>query len=41
MKIDTLDGSGTAYAWLQNSVATVLVFKDAADAETFAEAALS
>jgi hypothetical protein len=41
VKIGTPDGSGTAYAWIQNSVATVLVFQDAADAQAFAESALS
>jgi len=40
VKIGTPDGAGTAYAWIENSVATVLVFKDAADAQTFAESAL-
>lgn len=40
VKIETPDGSGTAYAWIQNSVATVLVFQDAGDAQSFAESAL-
>lgn len=35
------DASGTAYAWLIGSVATILVFKDAADAEAFAQGALA
>ena len=33
--------TGAAYAWLEGSIATVLVFKDSADAETFAQAALA
>lgn len=41
VKIGTADGSGTAYAWLEDNIAMVIVFRDAADAETFAEAALS
>jgi hypothetical protein len=41
VKIDTADGSGTAYAWIQDSVATVLVFQDASDAQAYAEGALS
>ena len=41
VKIGTPDGSGTAYAWLEGSVATVLVFKDAADAQAYAEGALN
>jgi hypothetical protein len=41
VKIGTPDGTGTAYAWIQGSVATVLVFKDASDAQTYAEGALS
>ncbi|MFL6071334.1 MAG: hypothetical protein ACJ73J_03310 [Actinomycetes bacterium] len=41
VKIATPDGSGTAYAWLEGSVATVLVFKDAADAQAYAEGALN
>ena len=40
VKIATPDGAGTAYAWIEDSVATVLVFKDAADAQAFAEGAL-
>jgi hypothetical protein len=40
VKIGTPDGSGTAYAWIQGSVATVLVFKDASDAQAYAEGAL-
>ena len=39
--IDTPDQTGTAYAWLEGSVATILVFKEAADAETFAQGALA
>ena len=35
------DQTGTAYAWLEGSIATILVFKDSGDAATFAEAALS
>ncbi|MEO8106366.1 MAG: hypothetical protein ABI720_03525 [Actinomycetes bacterium] len=38
--VDVPGETGAAYAWLQGSVATVLVFKDAADAEAFAQAAL-
>lgn len=41
VKIATPDGSGTAYAWLEGSVATVLVFQDAADAQAYAEGALN
>jgi hypothetical protein len=41
VKVDTADGSGTAYAWIQESVATVLVFKDAGDAQAYAEGALA
>jgi hypothetical protein len=41
VKVGTADGSGTAYAWLEDNIAMVLVFKDAADAQTFAEASLS
>jgi hypothetical protein len=41
VKIGTPDATGTAYAWIQGSVATVLVFKDASDAQTYAEGALS
>ena len=37
VKIATADGTGTAYAWIEDAIATVLVFKDAADAQTFAE----
>ncbi len=33
--------TGSAYAWLEGSVATILVFKDTADAEAFAQAALA
>jgi hypothetical protein len=40
VKIGTPDGAGTAYAWIENSVATVLVFQDAADAQAFAEGAI-
>ena len=40
VKIGTPDGAGTAYAWIEDSVATVLVFQDAADAQTFAEGAI-
>jgi hypothetical protein len=39
--IGTPGEAGTAYAWLEDSIATVLVFKDAADAEAFAQAALA
>lgn len=39
--IETPDQTGTAYAWLEGSIATILVFKDSGDAATFAEAALS
>jgi hypothetical protein len=39
--IETPDQTGTAYAWLDDSIATILVFKDSGDAATFAEAALS
>lgn len=39
--IATPDGTGTAYAWLEGSTSTILVFKDAADAETFAQGALA
>jgi hypothetical protein len=35
------DQDGTAYAWLDGSIATILVFKDAADAEAFAQGALA
>ncbi len=38
--IGSPDQSGTAYAWLEGSIATILVFKDAADAEAFAQGAL-
>jgi len=41
VKIATPDGSGTAYAWIEGSVATVLVFQDAADAQAYAEGALN
>ena len=41
VKIGTPDQTGTAYAWLEGSIATILVFKDSGDAETFAQAALS
>lgn len=34
------DEEGTAYAWLQGSVATIVVFKNNDDAETFAQGAL-
>ena len=40
VKISTPDGAGTAYAWIEDSVATVLVFQDAADAQAFAEGAI-
>ncbi len=40
VKIGTPDGAGTAYAWIEDSVATVLVFQDAADAQAFAEGAI-
>jgi hypothetical protein len=40
VKIGTPDGAGTAYAWIEDSVATVLVFQDVADAQAFAEGAL-
>ena len=40
VKIGTPDGAGTAYAWIEDAVATVLVFKDAANAQEFAEGAL-
>lgn len=33
--------TGSAYAWLEGSVATILVFKDTADAEAFAQGALA
>ncbi|MCZ3388511.1 MAG: hypothetical protein LH645_05190 [Actinomycetia bacterium] len=33
--------TGSAYAWLKGSIATILVFKDTADAEAFAQAALA
>lgn len=39
--IGTADGTGTAFAWLTDATATVLVFKDSADAKAFAETALS
>jgi hypothetical protein len=39
--IGSPDASGTAYAWLEDSIATILVFKDAADAEAFAQGALA
>jgi hypothetical protein len=39
--VDTPSAQATAYAWLANNIATVLVFQDGADAETFANAALS
>ncbi len=38
--IATPDNAGTAYAWLDGSTATILVFKDAADAQAFAEGAI-
>jgi hypothetical protein len=40
VKIGTADDTGTAYAWLEDNIAVVIIFKDAADAQTFAEAAL-
>lgn len=39
--IGTSDGSGTAFAWINDATATVLVFQDASDAKAFAQAALS
>ena len=33
--------AGAAYAWLEGSIATVLVFEDPANAEAFAQAALA
>jgi hypothetical protein len=39
--IQTPDQTGTAYAWVEGSIATILVFQDSGDAATFAEAALS
>ena len=40
VKISTPDSAGTAYAWIEDAVATVLVFQDAADAQAFAEGAI-
>jgi hypothetical protein len=40
IKVDTPGGSGTAYAWLEDAIATVLVFKSADDAQAYAEGAL-
>lgn len=41
VKVEAPTAGGTAYAWIQDSVATVLVFQNSADAETFAEGALA
>ena len=41
VKIGTPDGNGTAYAWIEGNIATVLVFQDAADAQAYAEGAIS
>lgn len=41
VKVGAPTAGGTAYAWIQDSVATVLVFQDAADAQAFAEGALA
>lgn len=41
VKIETPGGSGTAYAWIQSSVATILVFNSAEDAAAYADGATS
>ncbi|MCZ3385609.1 MAG: hypothetical protein LH630_01240 [Actinomycetia bacterium] len=39
--IGSPDANGTAYAWLEGSLATIIVFQDAGDAEEFAQGALA
>ena len=39
--VGSADQAGTAYAWLEGSIATIIVFKDAADAKVFAQGALA
>ena len=41
VKVSAPSAGGTAYAWIQDSVATVLVFQSDADAQAFAEGALA
>jgi hypothetical protein len=41
VKIQTPGGSGTAYAWIQDAIATVLVFESATDAQAYAEGSLA
>jgi hypothetical protein len=41
VKIETPGGSGTAYAWIESSVATILVFNSAEDAAAYAQGATS
>lgn len=40
VKVEAPSAGGTAYAWIDDAIATVLVFKSAADAEAFAQGAL-
>lgn len=40
VKVDAPNAGGTAYAWIQGSIATALIFKTPADAEAFAQSAL-
>ena len=41
VKIAAPGGSGTAYAWIEDAVATVLVFQTPADAATYSQGALN
>lgn len=41
VKIEAPSAGGIAYAWIQDAVATVLVFQNADDAQAFAEGALA
>jgi hypothetical protein len=41
VKVSAQSAGGTAYAWIKDSVATVLVFQSDADAQAFAEGALA
>jgi hypothetical protein len=41
VKVNAPSAGGSAYAWIKDSVATVLVFQSTADAQTFAEGALA
>lgn len=41
VKVAAPGGSGTAYAWIQDSMATVLVFQTPTDAATYSQGALT